>query len=242
MAAKKPTPQQQKAKREKLLLAVLGVVLLAVVGFQLPKLLGSKGSPTAAPPATTPAGGSLAAASGAAQLRQFTRFAAKDPFVSRGPSVASSAPPAPKPPAIKPKPAPKPPATLTITPTKPAQVVPTGPMVPAALLRLNGKKTVVPLGTTFPAKNPLFRLIAISPKAIWLELIGGTLANGKHTFKLTRGHPLKLENTTAGTRFELAMVKPTTAPKPVPTVTVSTPTTTQATTTATTPATTTTSG
>lgn len=222
MAAKKKlTPQQQRDRRAKMMLGVLGVVLLAVLGFQLPSLL--KGSGSSAPPPAPAATGTPGAAPSSApsQLASFSRFAPKDPFkpgvnlAAIGSTSAGSTTPSAPAPAPPPKPAPKPKPTtgsqLTISVAQqPAPVVPT---VPAALLLVDGKKHVLPLDQGFPTRRPFFKVVALSDRAVWVELVGGTLANGQQTVKLDRGRRVTLLDATAGLRVVLVMVKPTTAPK-----------------------------
>jgi hypothetical protein len=102
-----------KVRREKMILAVGSVVLLAVLGFELPKMLSRGGAPTAAPALPTApsvSGSPLAAASGTlpntdrvvvqhdpGQLLSFGLFKSKDPFVQQlgtTPAPASAPPPA----------------------------------------------------------------------------------------------------------------------------------------------------
>ena len=215
MAAPKLTPQQQRDRRAKIMLGVLGVLLAGVLALQLPKLLHSGGSAPAAvaPPTTTTSASAtaLTSAPAPAQLQRFSRFAPKDPFMSQvataAPGTSTSSSPAA--PAPKPKPKPQPPLTISVTQQAGAVV----PRVPAALLLVDSKKRVVPLDGLFPAKHPVFRVVALSEKALWIQLIGGSLANGQRTVKLDRGRRVTLENTTAGPKIALVLVKPTTAPR-----------------------------
>lgn len=261
-AAKKLTAQQQRDRRAKIMLAVLGGVLLLVVGLQVPKLMNSGGGGSAAPPPATTgalptsgiAAAPLAVPAEASQLTHFSKFKAKDPFKAgvspAQPASPASTPAKSTPPAAKSTPTVttpvKPPLTLTLSQTQPKPVVPVGPRVPAAILKVNGKRQVVALDTPFPAKHPIFTLIAVGGKTVWLRLIGGSLANGSQTIKLVHGEKITLVNSTVNLRIILALVKPTTAPKPTATTTpVSTTpaaTTTSATTTAAPPPTTTTTG
>jgi hypothetical protein len=214
MAAAKLTAQQQRDRRAKIMLGVLGVLLVGVLALQLPKMLHSGGSTPAAPPsvATTAAGAALVSAPAPAQLQHFSRFAPKDPFRSQV-AATNSATSTSTSPAVaaapKAKPKPQPPLTISVT-RQPAPVV---PRVPAALLRVDGKRHVVPLNGLFPAKHPVFRVVALSEKALWIQLIGGSLANGQRTVRLDLGRRVTLENTTAGPKIALVLVKPTTAPK-----------------------------
>jgi hypothetical protein len=125
---------QRKARRQKQILAVGSVVLLALLGFQLPKLLGRK-SETAAPAVTTsssvtglspavPAGrlpdtGLVVVQRDANQLLSFGLFKSKDPFVQQLSTNAS-------PPAATPAPAPAPATKRTTSKPKPASSPPLG--------------------------------------------------------------------------------------------------------------------
>ena len=76
-----------KAKRDKIILAVCGVVLLGLVAFQGPKMLkrmhGGSATPAAASsPATTPSA-TGSPASHAVSLRALDRFPSKDPFIAQ---------------------------------------------------------------------------------------------------------------------------------------------------------------
>ena len=213
MAAKKLTPQQQRDRRAKIMLALLGVVFLAVLAIQVPKFLPHGGSAAPPPPAatTTPATSTAltSAAPASSQLTRFTRFAQKDPFKAgvkdAATGVSSSAGTA----ATTPKQPQQSPLKINVTQSPPPPSVPT---VPAALLKVNGKRTVLVLGAAFPKKSPMFRVVALSQKAIWIQLVAGSLSNGKQTLKIDLGRKVTLQNVTAKTSFILSMVKPTTAP------------------------------
>lgn len=222
MAGPKLTPQQQRDRRAKIMAGVLGVVFVGVLGLQLPKLMkgGGGGGSTTDAAVTTPAPSSSAALAGIAisstQLQSFTRFAPKNPFhahvtdtTTSSTTTAASPPPAPKP---KPKPTTSPTLTISVAPAKPAI-----PQVPAALVLVNGKKQVLRLGATFPAKHPMFKVLALSQKAVWLQLVGGSLASGSQTLKLDAGRKVLLQNTTAGVKIALKLVRATTAPAPATT-------------------------
>ena len=271
MPAKKLTPQQQRDRRAKIMLGVLGAVLVIVMVVELPSLLGGKKSPTAAAASTTsttttPVAGAatpsslasaqVVAAAQPGQLRSFSRFASKDPFhalistttstgsgSSPGGGSSTSTPPAksggggtgPNTPTA-------PTVTFAQTPTT---TVPTGPMVLGAVLKLNGVRRVIAVGSTFPAASPVFKLVAVGRKAIWISLIGGSFGNGQQTLKIMRNHPVKLVNTTASLNYLLKLVRMTMLPKAAaPPAAATTASTTAATTGAatTTAATTTTTG
>lgn len=231
--AGKLTVQQQRDRRAKIMLAVLGVVLLGVVALQLPKFMhsgGGGGTPSAAPSTTTPTSPTaLVSAPATGQLQQFSRFAPKNPFRSQvaqqttGPTSTTPATATPTAAAAsKPKPKKSTPSPITIS-VRQQPAVPLGPRVPAALLLINGKKRVVPLDGAYPTKHPLFKVVALGGNALWIQLIGGSLANGSQTIKLERRRRVTLENATVGMKMVLTLIRPTTAPKPVLPPTTTTP-------------------
>jgi hypothetical protein len=243
---KKLTPQQQRDRRAKMMLGVLGVAFVGIMALQLPKILkGSGGGTPAAAPASTVAAGAvgLAAASTPNQLTSFSHFPHKDPFhpgVKLAAAAGATATPGAVTTGVKPARAPKTkPAPQVKFSVQPQSTTPSGPLVPAVLLRVNGKKEVLPIGAVFPAKAPVFKLTAISADAIWLKLIGGSFANGNQTLKVMRGHPVKLVNDTVGMHFALVLIKLTTAPPPPPPLPAPAPATPAATTTTSTSSTTT---
>jgi hypothetical protein len=152
---------ERRVRRQKIFIAVGSVVLLAVLGFQLPKLLGGKGRPAAVAPVTTGSGAAAAAAAAATpavpagqlpgdrvvvqrdsnQLISFGLFKTKDPFIPQVTTTTANTPP------IPPEEAP-PPTTTPNEPTPP--VVPVGtPVTPAPL----SPSSPTP-GTTTPSAPP----------------------------------------------------------------------------------------
>jgi hypothetical protein len=253
-ASKKITQQQQRDKRAKIVLGVLGGVFLLVVGFEVMSMSGGKGSPPAAAPPTTagattsgattpattaPAGASsgsyeVVAALQPGQLKRFSRLPAKNPFqplVSGGtagtggqvtPGTTPTTPASGKS---------APPSVVLVVPKAPTSTTPQGPMVLAAVLKLNGHSRVIAVGDSFPKVNPVFKLIAVGKGAMWIQLIGGSLAGGDTTLKITRNHPVKLVNETVGINYLLRMIRVTTVHQPLQPATTTTATTTNASTT-----------
>ena len=225
---KKRTPAQIRDRRAKIAAAVLGVVFLGVAAIQGPKLLKElhpsapqAAADTAPPPAGTGGSVSLVAATLApGRLRRFSTFASKDPFKAQvaaaaggtgAPLGASGA----KAPSVGASGATGPAATFTETPAgtgaTPARTV------PAALILYNGKRQVVALGTGFPKKQPMFRLVSLGLKSVRIGLIGGSFANGKTTLALVRNRKVTLADSTSGGTFVLRLLRLTTAPAPVKT-------------------------
>jgi hypothetical protein len=213
-----------KAKRTKIIAGVLGVVLVGVLAWQIPSLmatLNKKPPPNAAPappppatgapapvtpppgaapaPAAPPAGSatlidsdpSPQAASG--QLLSFDRFTSKDPFVQQAtpkeapaPAPAKAAPPPP------PLPPPPPPASAS--------------RYTSAQISVNGARERVSVGGTFPADDPVFRLVSVKKSSAKVAIAGGSLSSGDGAVTLTKGKKLTLMNTADGTRYELVLI------------------------------------
>ncbi len=143
---------EAKAAKQKKILAVTSVIFLAVVGFQLPKLMGGGGSQAAAPtdtavapvaPGVPDSSGAIAAAPGSLpdtdrvsiepgsdQLVSFGLFKSKDPFVQQ--IGANSGAVAPTPIAAPPVPNATPPPTPSAQPqVPPSGTAPNGGLTPA---------------------------------------------------------------------------------------------------------------
>jgi hypothetical protein len=156
---------QRKARRQKQILAVGSVVLLAVLGYQLPKLLGRSsetapavtttsssvmGSSPAVPAGKLPDTGLVVIQRDSNQLLSFGLFKSKDPFVQQLSTDAST-------PAASPAPAPAPvPATKRITSKpKPASSPPLGVgLTPPATTTTTTPATTTPATSTEPSNPP----------------------------------------------------------------------------------------
>jgi hypothetical protein len=203
-----------KERKQKIFVAIGGVVLLALLAFQLPKLLGGSESPSAAPAAeTTTVGGETTPgaqvptpipvglvdtdrplALGPGHLRSFTVFTRKDPFVQQIVSPTPSA------------------GTGGATegeaedPSKAFNMGATAAAV--TIVSVNGARQALVPGATFPSADPIFVLVAEQPEAktVVIGIAGGEYANGARTTKLQVGKPLVLVNTTTGARYRLVLV------------------------------------
>jgi hypothetical protein len=167
---------------------------------------GSGGSSKASADGIVDPAGSLPA--GAGQLITFDRFRSKDPFRQQidncgadcaSPSAlkASLRTPAPKPRTVvpntrRPKPTPPPP--------------PTPMKVTSATISVNGVQEQVAVGKAFPAADPVFVLVSLTPKAAKIAISGGDLEGGAATVTLRKGKPLKLVNTADGTEYDLQLL------------------------------------
>ena len=172
-----------KAKRQKQILAVGSVILLALLGFELPKMLGGNAGQSTAPPIVTdvtgvPGSGSpLAAASGtlpdtdrvviepgSGQLISFGLFKSKDPFVQQlsalSPALPSTEPtPATANPAGTPATLPATPAQPQTTPAQPQatprRTAPNGGLTPVTTTAATTLAPVVPFPSTTSAAIPV---------------------------------------------------------------------------------------
>jgi hypothetical protein len=207
-----------KAKRDKIIAGVAGLVLLGVLAFAIPMTmtqLKSQQAPAAAAasPATsttTPtATASLASSGGTStialgQLGSLSRFDSKDPFAQQvdphgvvvlipdhpqGTSGGSTGPGAPSPP-----------------PPPPPKVAPPPPN--SAVITVNGgPPQKIAVGQDFPLApfDPLFHLAAVGRGFAKVAIAGGSLSSGNATVKLRKGHPLTLQNDADGTQYVLRL-------------------------------------
>ena len=226
MAAKK-FDAKAKAKRQKIILAVLGVVFLGVLAWQVPSVLKmmNKKPPVAAttPPAAVVSGTPVAPVSGTpvsatptpgaaltdsdpaakaagGQLLTFDRFSSKDPFQqqARIAAATSSAPAdAPADPKV---------GVTASSDTKPPPPPPPAPAPTSAQISVNGSSETVSKGGTFPQSDPVFVLLSVSRTTAKVAISGGSLDSGGATLTLRKGKKLTLENTVDSARYVLLLV------------------------------------
>jgi len=216
-----------KAKRQKIIAAVLGVLLLGVLAYEVPSLMKTMNkkpptSPAAAvpapvtPPAAAPAGTPVAAAvtasgtltdsdpapqAGTGQLLSFDRFATKDPFVQQAGAPVAAPTPAPAPTAV--------PTATTPPPPPPPPTIsrrPAGRASASARISVNGAVQNVGVKATFPAADPVFVLASLQKTSAKVGIAGGSLSTGTSTVKLLLGKKVTLMNTADGTRYVLLLV------------------------------------
>jgi hypothetical protein len=167
MSAAAPTAKalaDAKVKRQKQILAVGSVILLALLGYQLPKLLGGSSaaptptttagtvavppaSPTAVAPGKLPDTDRVSIEPQSGQLLSFGLFKSKDPFVQQLSTLASALPSAPTTPAPAAT-APFVTPTVSQPSTPPRRTAPNGGLTPAT--------TTSPAATVpFPSTTPV---------------------------------------------------------------------------------------
>jgi hypothetical protein len=216
-----------RAKKQKILLAVLGVVLLGVLAYQAPTILSVFGGgssevasepappapvPVSPAPATpAPAGSAqlvdsdVAPAAAEGQLVSFDRFESKDPFAQQAEEQA-----APGAPAAKPS-GPAKGAGRLPEDNVPSVPLPRAPSpAPAALvatITVNGASSEVRVGGAFPEAEPVFRLVSLKKSSAKVGIVDGTYASGSETITLKKGgKPVTLMNTAEGTTYVLRLV------------------------------------
>lgn len=232
-----------KERRQKIILAVGSVVLLALLALQGPKTLKRLNPPEApAAPATTalpaaakptasgtaptssPAAGSALPDSDATpaalpgQLVSFELFRSKDPFVpqvaaeSAGTAAGGSEPasggPAPPPEAPAAKPASESAAAgfsqagSSATPAgEGSERAPS-----SARISTNGAVETVAVSKSFPAAEPVFRLVSLTRDSASIAIVGGSYDSGAATVTLKKGKPLTLMNSADRKRYRLRLL------------------------------------
>jgi len=202
-------------RKQKIFVVVGGVLLLALLAFQLPKLLGGSADPAAAPAEettlagdpTTPTPRRTAAVAlvdtdrrlgvTPGKLSSFSLFAVKDPFVQQvvadspfgDTGVGSGA------------------KEGTAKTTSKSFTVGSSPAA-VTIVSVNGARQALEPGAAFPASDPVFVLVAEQPdaKTAVIGVAGGAYASGAKTTKLKVGKPLTLVNTTTGARYRVVLI------------------------------------
>ena len=214
--AKKFDPKA-KAKKQKIVAAVLGVLFLGVMVYQAPTILGLFGGgsskvetepappppPSAATPSPAPAtatptaatpGAGTAALVDSDPVSQATQgqLVTFDRFDSKDP-FAQQAEKGPETagagvPSAPPRVAGKPSAAGVAEPQPAPQPTP-APRARAstAKISVNGVATDVATGGTFPQNEPIFKLVSVTRNAAKVGIVGGTYATGSQTITLKRG-------------------------------------------------------
>ncbi|HLG08039.1 MAG TPA: hypothetical protein VI409_05120 [Gaiellaceae bacterium] len=212
---------QERAARErkqKIFVLVGGILLLGLLAFQLPRLLGGSATPAAAPAEETsfasnptssarPAGTNvsltdtdrrLRAAPG--QLSSFSEFSPKDPFVQQVVTESSFG-------SVQQGGGGATEEKASTPPTKEFTVGGSSGTA-VTIISVNGARQALEPGAAFPAADPVFVLVAEQPDASTavIGVAGGAYASGAKTTKLVVGKPLILVNTTTGARYRIVLV------------------------------------
>ena len=221
-----------KARKQKIVLAVLAVVLLGVLVFQAPTILGLFGgsssevasepasstspapaapaapAPGAKAPATPPAAGSavLVDSDVAPQPTQ-NQLVTFDRFESKDP-FAQQAEGNSNGRDASPSAAPSEsgPVKKAEPAPEPAPSAPTAP-VRTAKISVNGVSAQVAVAGTFPEGEPIFKLMSLTKTSAKIGIVDGTYATGSAAITLKKGgKPVTLMNTADGTTYVLRLV------------------------------------
>jgi hypothetical protein len=222
-------------RKQKIFVAVGGLVLLLLLAIQLPKLLGGSSEtaattttatdtvtvggttpevvPTGVPVSLHDTDRPLAPAPG--KLPSLGVFTSKDPFVQKVKTPTAAATPESTPPAAPEGKKPSEPSRGEATnkekpaPEPPSEGFSVGEAAAAVtVISVNGARQVLVPGRAFPSTNPVFVLLAEQPrtKTVRIGIAGGALANGAEATKLKVGKPLVLVNTATKARYKLVLV------------------------------------
>jgi hypothetical protein len=226
-----------KAKRDKMIAGVAGLVLLGVLAFAIPmtmKQMKSQQAPAAAAaatPSTTTAPtatASLASSGGTStvalgQLGSLSRFDSKDPFAQQVDPHAVVVLIGKLPGETGSSGSGTPPTGSSSPPSPPPKVAPPPPN--SAVITVNGgPPQKISVGQDFPLApfDPLFHLASVGRGFAKVSIAGGSLSDGQATVKLRKGHPLTLQNDADGTQYVLRVlwtgsgVPPTSVLPPAP--------------------------
>jgi hypothetical protein len=223
-----------KARKQKIVLAVLGVLFLGVIVYQAPTILGlfgggssevasepappspvpaapAPGAPAPATPAAAPGSGSAAlidsdpvAQAAQGQLVTFDRFESKDPFAQQAEQGPVTA--APAEPARRRGDQPS--GFEEAEPESPESAAPPAAApVRTARISVNGISSDVTVGGTFPEGDPIFKLLSLKAASAKVGIVDGTYATGAQGITLRKGgKPVTLMNTADGTTYVLRLV------------------------------------
>ena len=234
MTRKKRAQNQrlEKDRRTKKVAIGLSVVLVAVLAFEVPKVM-HHGSASSTPPAattttdttaatgvpvTTAPGTAVAASMPATstkvpnsdvapqaskgQLDSFTHFTGKDPFAQQVSDAATTTTASQ-------------PGTLSANVSGGSSASSTGrahhpsrtlAATGAARISINGRVQVVRVGASFPSANPLFRLVGLAHGGVRIGIANGSYSSGAHTVSLTLGRTLTLVDTADGIRYKIRLI------------------------------------
>jgi hypothetical protein len=228
--------REAKDRRAKRLAIGGGVLLAVLLAWEIPHYLGGHKSSAAPPatttaatttpgatttptaPATTTPGVTPATATPTpaastklpdsdtpprydkGQLAGFSTFASKDPFIQQvvagatGQLTASSSGSTSAPASSSPRGSTRHPVVRTLAQTG------------AVTISVNGKRESVRVGASFPAANPVFRLVAVSGGAARIGIANGSYTSGAQTVLLRANRTLTLVDTANGIHYKLLLV------------------------------------
>lgn len=224
--------REAKDRRAKRLAIGGAVVLVAVLAFEMPKVLKGHGSGSSAPPpattttpgystSTTPTGTPVASASvlpatsaklttsdlaprrSKSELYSFSHFAGKDPFVQQVSASDITSSPTGTSGASGGSGGSAAKSAATSAQTTSARMLARTGVV---TLQVNGKTQSVRIGGSFPSSNPLFKLVAVSHGLVRIGIASGSYQSGAQTVSLVSGRTLTLVDTADGIRYRIRLL------------------------------------
>ena len=232
MASKKHVdPLRAKQKRQKVIAAVLGVLFVGVLAFQVPrvmKMMKTPPNPHANDSVTTTATGTPSLA--APTLRGAEQPATTDPTTGAPVAVSNTPTVQDGQLASFSRFASKDPFNQQLSDDKssspsssssggagsgsagsggtsgPPQS-PSGskPQPGSAVISVNGTLYTVATASDFPQANPLFHLVSVTAHSAKISIAGGSYSSGAPTVTLKENKPVTLVNTADGTRYTLIL-------------------------------------
>jgi hypothetical protein len=221
--------REAKDKRMKKVAAGLVVVLVAVLAFEVPKMMHSGSSSSATPPAATTTADTSTTATGVPVTAPGTAGAAVTPTTGSTKLPNSDVQPARtkstllafthfsgKDPFVQQVsnatttaqtasasvPATSGSATNSSRPKHVRTLAATG----SARIAVNGRVETVKIGASFPSANPLFRLVAISNGVARIAIANGSYSSGAHTISVSSGRTLTLVDTADNVRYRIRLI------------------------------------
>ena len=234
MASKKHVdPLKAKQKRQKVIAAVLGVLFVGVLAFQVPRVMKmmktppnphandsvttttATGTPSlAAPtlrgaeqPATTdPTTGAPVAVSATPPV-QDGQLASFSRFASKDPFNQQLSDDKGSSPTSSSSGGGSGSGTAGSGGTSSPPQIPRGskPQPGSAVISVNGTLYTVATASDFPQANPLFHLVSVTAHSAKISIAGGTYSSGAATVTLKENKPVTLVNTADGTRYTLIL-------------------------------------
>ena len=233
MASKKHVdPLKAKQKRQKVIAAVLGVLFVGVLAFQVPRVMKmmktppnphandsvttttATGTPSlAAPtlggaeqPATTdPTTGAPVAVSATPPVQdgQLTSFSR---FASKDPFNQQLSDDKSSSPSSSSSGGAGSGSAASGGTSSPPQI-PSGskPQPGSAVISVNGTLYTVATASDFPQANPLFHLVSVTAHSAKISIAGGSYSSGAAAVTLRENKPVTLVNTADGTRYTLIL-------------------------------------
>jgi hypothetical protein len=76
----------------------------------------------------------------------------------------------------------------------------------AVTLQVNGKTQTVRIGGSFPSSNPLFKLVSVSHGLVRIGIASGSYQSGAQTVSLVPGRTMTLVDTADGVRYRIRLL------------------------------------